>query len=127
MVVKNTKTKRNYFKIQKMSQETGIPESKIKEILTSKSKGDIRVSKDKLKYQSLKEAEEAFKKLPPESEDFPNALRAWEHFALIKVEKACTNSIMIEVLELCPEDGEAERRLIKKLAYNYGFTGKLVD
>lgn len=116
-----------------MSQETGLAVQEIMRILSTKNGGlGAKVSGKKLTHQSLQEAKnfcETFslenKGTEEEYVEYVKALEDWEHFALIKVEKACTQSIMIEVLELCPKDGEAERRLVKKLAFNYGFNGVL--
>ena len=127
-------TKRqNPFRIQKMSQETGLAVQEIMRILSTKNGGSgTKVSEKKLTYQSLQEAKnfcETFSSgnedMKEEDPEYVKALEDWEHFALIKVEKACTQSIMIEVLESCPKNGEAKRRLVKKLAFNYGFNGVL--
>ncbi|MEA4910794.1 MAG: hypothetical protein VB048_05930 [Bacteroidaceae bacterium] len=121
---KSSKTK-NQFRIQKMSQDTGISVERIKEILSSKTEGGGRISAKDLRYNSLSEAKSAAENLEPTSEKYPEALGAWIHFALIKVDKACVKSIMIDLIEICPENTEAERRLVKKLAFSYGFNGKL--
>lgn len=133
MIVKTKTKKQNPFRIQKMSQETGLAVQEIMRILSAKNGGlGAKVSGKKITHQSLQEAKnfcETFslenKGTKEEYAEYVKALEDWEHFALIKVEKACTQSIMIEVLELCPKDGEAERRLVKKLAFNYGFNGVL--
>ena len=135
MIVKTkTKTKKqNPFRIQKMSQETGLAVQEIMQILSTKNGGlGAKVSGKKITHQSLQEAKNFCETFSLEDEgtseryaEYKKAMEDWEYFALIKVEKACTPSIMIEVLGLCPENGEAERRLVKKLAFSYGFNGVL--
>ncbi len=125
MTVKSTKTKRNPFRIQKMANEIRLPIEEIISILMRKSNGAPRVSRDKLKHSSLREAKEACKKFPSDSEDFLKALEDLEQLALVKVETASNLSIMKEVLSFCPKGKEAERRIIKKLAYSFGFNGNL--
>lgn len=126
MVVKNKKlVKPDHFRISKMSQETGLSVEEIRDILTSKKNGNGRVSERDLEYKNLQEAKAGFERLKNSSQNYYPALSAWNHFALMKVEKAATKSIMIEILDLCPEEGEAKRRLVKKLAFSYGFDGNI--
>lgn len=126
------KTKRKNFKLETMSSKTGLTQERIKEILMNPKKDKLRnVQKSKLlnngalkKYPTLVEAKEVCKSFSQDSKEYEEAFEVWEWYSFLKVSRACTLSLLVDALEVCPEGSFPETLAVQRIAEQLGFRSR---